>query len=433
MVTVQDYVSKTNRSRALYENAKTIFPAGVSYKNRYIEPYPFYVERASGSKLVDVDGNIYTDYWCTHFALILGHAHPHVLDAIKAQAEKDWHYGLEHELQIQHAKKINRHVRSAEMIRYTSSGSEANMYAVRLARTFTKRKKIGKFQGNWHGGVDPLFYAFKPPLDQPPSGGLSASAIQEIVVLPYNDLDRAARMIETNELSSVSIEPVMGAGGMIPADHEFLKGLREVCDQTGTVLIFDEVITGFRLGLKSAQGYYGVYPDITVMGKIIGGGLPIGAVAGRRELMEHMDHTKYTADDYCFHGGTFAATALSLAAGLATIQVLETEPVYDKLEKLGRGLRNGLNGVFENRNISAQATGVGSLVGIHFTKTKPIRDIRAYADSDHEMSKRLFKHLLDNGILVLIPELLHAALSSAHTEDEIRRLIDSADEFLRRG
>ena len=426
-----EYVKRTPKSREMFERAKRIEPAGVSYKYRYFEPYPFFVREARGAKLIDLDGNAFTDYWCTHFAMILGHAHPTVMQAIKAQAEIGWHFGLAHELEVTHSETIAKHVRSAELVRYTSSGSEANFFAIRLARTFTKRNKVAKFEGCWHGAYDPLHIAMRPPFEKPLSGGITKASQQDTIVVPYNNLDGFLKLVKREKLACIILEPVLGAGGMIPAEKEFLTGLREYCDDTGAQLIFDEVITGFRLGLSGAQGYFAVKPDITVMGKIIGGGFPIGAVCGLREVMERMDHTKYSGPDYAYHGGTFAANAITLAAGLATINILEHSPVYEHVDRLGSEARDSLNSIFEQNAFPAQATGIGSLTAIHTAGKNPIKDARGYAECDHELSMKLFRHLLENGILMLIPEMLHAAISYAHTDDDIRDLTSTVEKFVK--
>ncbi len=376
-----EYVRRTPKSREMFERAKSVEPAGVSYKNRYFEPYPFFVREARGAKLIDLDGNAFTDYWCTHFAMILGHAHPTVMQAIKAQAEIGWHFGLAHELEVTHSETIAKHVPSAELVRYTSSGSEANFFAIRLARTFTKRNKIAKFEGCWHGAYDPLHIAMRPPFEKPLSGGITKASQQDTIVVPYNNLDGFLKLVKREKLACIILEPVLGAGGMIPAEKEFLTGLREYCDDTGAQLIFDEVITGFRLGLSGAQGYFGVKPDITVMGKIIGGGFPIGAVCGLREVMERMDHTKYSGPDYAYHGGTFAANAITLAAGLATINILEHSPVYEHVDRLGSEARDSLNSIFEQNAFPAQASGIGSLTAIHTAGKNPIKDARSYGNA----------------------------------------------------
>jgi len=396
-----------------------------------LEPYPFYVDSAHGSRIVDTDGNQYTDYWCTHFSMILGHSHPRVKEALEKQLDKGgWNFGLAHELEVRHAELIKRLVPSAEMVRFSSSGSEANMYATRLARTFTKRSLIGKFEGGWHGGYDALHCATRAPFEVLPSGGLTQGALRDTIVLPYNDIEGTRRILAKRKLASIVVEPVLGAGGIIPADPEFLKGLRELCDEAGALLVFDEVITGFRLGLGGGQAYFNVRPDLTVLGKIIGGGLPIGAVSGRSDIMEHMDHRKYSGDDYCFQGGTGAANVLTLVAGEATIQTLQDEPVYDKIDRLGDSLRTRLSEIFDRSSFNAQVTGIGSLFAIHFTRQKNIRDPRHLSPEHKEPSKRMSTFLLNNGILLLTTHLPHGAISYSHSEGEIDALVSRIEEYV---
>jgi len=427
----REFEQRTSKSRELYDRALRVLPAGVSYRNRFLEPYPFYVDWAHGSKVVDVEGNYYTDYWCTHFSMILGHSYPTVKKTLARQLDKGWNFGLVHELEIRHAELIKRLVPSAEMIRFSNSGTEANMYATRLARTFTGRSLIGKFEGGWHGGYDALHCAIKPPFEIPPSGGLTRGALSDTVVLPYNDLDGTRRVVGKRQLACIVVEPVLGAGGMIPAGREFLKGIRELCDEIGSLLVFDEVITGFRLGLGGGQAYFHVRPDLTVFGKIIGGGLPIGAIGGRRDIMERMDHTKYSGDRFCFQGGTGAANILTLVAGEATVQALAAEPVYDKIDRLGDIARTRLSEAFDRVGFDARVTGVGSLFAIHFTKQKNVRDIRHFSEAHKEQSKRLFTFLLNNGILMLLPDHLHAAISYSHSEEDIDTLVTRVEEYLK--
>jgi len=427
---MEGYISRTPKSRSMYDRSKKVQPAGVSYSNRYFSPYPFFVKKAKGAKLVDIDDNVYTDYWCTHFAIILGHSHPTVLEAIERQAENGWHFGFEHELEVLHAEKICEHVPCAELVRYTSSGSEANLFAIRLARTYTHRNKIVKFEGCWHGAYDPLHVAVKPPFDKLPSGGITKSSQEDTIVVPYNDLHGFLDRVRDHKIACVILEPVLGAGGMIPAHADFLNGLREYCDQNGALLIFDEVITGFRLGLGGAQAKFGLVPDLTVLGKIIGGGLPIGAVCGKREIMERMDHIRYTGTDYAYHGGTFAGNALSLTAGLATIRLLEDATIYDHLHKLGERARGTLNSLFKSIEYPATATGIESLLAIHMNGNSI--DSRP-KDNNIERSEGLFRWMLENGIVMLRPDLLHGSISYAHTDDDVEFLVSTVTDYVKKG
>jgi len=427
----EQYLRKTSRSKQAYEKAKKLFPAGVSYKIRFIEPYPFCVTNAKGSKLFDIDGNTYTDYWCAHFALILGHRHPKVVEAVKEQVEKDFHYGVTHELEAKLAEQIVRMVPSAQLIRFAGSGTEANMYAVRLARTYTGRTGIGKFEGNWHGGYDPLHVAMKPPFEELPSGGLTPGSLADTVVLPFNDLDGVRKRVKGKRLACILVEPVMGAGGMIPAEREFLRGLAEFCQEEDILLIFDEVITGFRLAPGGGQQVYGIRPDLTVLGKIAGGGLPIGAITGRADVMERMDHMKYKGSEWSFHGGTHTGNPVSMAAGLATLKILEDGSVYPTIDRMGAKMRAGLADIMARAGLDFQTTGIGSIFGCHFTKA-PIKDVAAVDTGDRELSKRLMYFLLDKGIFCLTPELVHCAISTAHTDTEMDEFLAAVELFARK-
>src|SRR4030042_4762131 len=318
---MKDYTSRTPISKALFERAKKVLPAGVSYGVRYFEPYPFFTARAKGSKLIHVEGNEYIDFWLGHTALIFGHSPKQVVAAVRRQLEKGTIYGTSNELEIALAEQITKMVPSAEMVRFTNSGTEANMYATRLARALTGRDKIAKFLGGWHGGYDALHVGVKPPFDLPESAGLTRGALQDTILLPLNDPDGGEKRIKHEQPASIVTEPVLGAGGGIPAEKEFLKGLRELCDRNGILLIFDEVITGFRLAPGGGQEFFGIKPDITVLGKILGGGFPVGAVCASEERMKKMDSMIYKRPDYSFHGGTFAANPITRTAGLAPLTV----------------------------------------------------------------------------------------------------------------
>ena len=420
------YVSKTQKSKNLYERAKKFLPAGVSYSIRHFGPYPFYTAKAKGSKLYDVDGNEYIDFWLGHTALILGHSPPAVVKAVKKQLENGTHYGTSHELEIKLAEQIVKMVPSAEMVRFTNSGTEANMYATRLARAYTGRSKIAKFEGGWHGGYDALHIGVRHPFDIPESAGLTDGAIQDTTVLPFNNLQEVRETLKNDDVASITIEPVLGAGGGIPAEKEFLKGLRELCNEKGTLLIFDEVITGFRLAPGGGQQYYGVTPDITVFGKILGGGFPIGAFCGRREIMERIDTLLYERPHYSFHGGTFSGNPISMTAGLATLKLLEGGQLTNKLNNVGEKIREQLMETFEANNVDVQVTGAGSLFNTHFTKEE-VKDAHAASKADKKKQINYHLSLIVNGVFFLPTHT--GALSTTHFQADIEKLYEETEKY----
>ncbi|MEM3695013.1 MAG: aspartate aminotransferase family protein [Candidatus Bathyarchaeia archaeon] len=421
------YVSKTAKSRALYERAKKVLPAGVSYGIRFFEPYPFYSAKAKGSKLYDVDGNEYIDFWLGHTALILGHSPKPVVEAVKKQIENGTHYGTCHELEIALAEQIVKMVPNVDMVRFANSGTEANMYAVRLARTYTKRRKIAKFEGGWHGGYDALHIGVKYPFDMPESAGLTLGATQDTMLLPFNDSEGVRKKLrDEKDVAAIIIEPVLGAGGGIPAKKEFLKELREICDEKDILLIFDEVITGFRLAPGGAQQFFGVKSDITVFGKILGGGFPVGAFCGRREIMEKLDTTIYERPNYAFHGGTFTANPITMTAGLATLKILEDGKLIRELNALGDKIREELKEIFEKNEVDAQVTGTSSIFNVHFT-SENVKDAKAAFMADRKKLLEYNLELIANGVFFLPTH--NGTLSTAHTKSDIEKLFEETENY----
>jgi glutamate-1-semialdehyde 2,1-aminomutase len=423
---LEEYVSKTSKSKALYERARKVLPAGVSYGIRYFEPYPFYTAKAKGSKLYDVDGNEYVDFWLGHTALILGHNPSAVVEAVKRQLENGTHYGTCHELEIALAEQVAKMVSGAEMVRFSNSGTEANMYVTRLARACSGRSKIAKFEGGWHGGYDALHVGVKYPFDIPESAGLTSGALQDTIVLPFNDLEGVKERLKNEEVASIVIEPVLGAGGGIPAEKEFVKGLREFCDEKGILLIFDEVITGFRLAPGGAQEYYGVTPDITVFGKVLGGGFPIGAFCGPRKIMERLDARVYERPHYSFHGGTFTANPITMTAGLATLKILEDGRLINKLNRLGDKIREELREIFEAHDVDVQVTGASSLFNTHFTKNE-VKDANAVFRADRKKLVEYNLKLIANGVFLLPTHT--GALSTAHSKADVEKLLSETEKY----
>jgi len=423
---MQDYCSKTPCSKILYERARKVLPGGVSYGIRYFEPYPFYTARAYGSKLYDVDRNEYVDFWLGHTALILGHGNKAVMKAVTEQIEKGTHYGTCHESEIQLAEQVVKMVPNTQMVRFTNSGTEANMYATRLARAYTHKPKIAKFEGGWHGGYDALHVGVKYPFDLPESAGLTEGSTQDTIVLPYNNLEETTKRLKNQDVASVVIEPVLGSGGGVPAEKEFLKGLREYCDKLGIVLIFDEVITGFRLAPGGAQQYYGVRADLIVLGKILGGGFPVGAFCGREEIMECLDTVLHKRPDYSFHGGTFAANPITMVAGRATLEILKDGMLINKLNGAGAKVRKELSEIFDTHGVAVRLTGAGSIFNTHFT-TNTIQDATDVYRADRKKLMDYDTAMIANGLFLLPAH--NGALSTAHSESDLEKLFTETEKY----
>lgn len=415
---VEEYESRTGKSAKLFKRAKNVMPGGVNHNIRAFKPYPFCTVSANGNVLIDADGNRYVDYWNGHGALILGHNYPSVVQAVKTQVEKSSQYGTLNENEILLAEKIVKMLPSAEMVRFTNSGTEAVMYALRLARAYTGRVKIGKFAGGWHGGFNDVHIGTKPPLNKLPSAGLPRNELKNTVLLPYNDLNGVRRKIRGERLACMIIEPMLGMG-CVPASKDFLHGLKGLCGKIGSLLIFDEVITGFRLARGGAQEYFGIEPDITTIGKIIGGGYPVGAIAGPSEIMERMDASKYPPSELAYQGGTFCGNPVTMAAGLATLRILDDKAVYDHINGLGARARKGISEVFEGKDVNV--TGLGSTFYVHF-KRGEVKNIEDVFSGDMETLWKYGLFLINHGIFGL-PTHFHN-ISYVHTGEDITKLIE---------
>ena len=425
------FVGKTPRSKELYDRACKVLPAGVSYGIRALPPYPFYVKEAQGVKLQDVDGIEYTDYWVGHGALILGHSPKRVMDAVKKQLPYGTHIGFSHENEIELAERIVKSVPSAEMVRYCASGTEANMYGTRLARGYTGRMRMLKIEGGWHGGYDSLHKAVSYPFNKAESAGLNPKTTEDTDAVTYNDLEAAGKKLKTRDYACMILEPVMGAAGFLTPQSGYLQGLREICDETETLLVFDEVVTGFRLAPGGAQELYGVKPDMTILGKIIGGGFPIGAFCASEKIMERIDQKKYPkAEERVAHGGTFTGNPISMVAGCATLDLLKDGKVYIDIDRLGKRMREGLDDVFERGKVPATVTGVGSTFAIHFQAKIP-RNAGDTAKNDMLATRAYFAHMLDRGIIYLSPTVSHCWISSPHTKEDIDVYVTATEDFVR--
>ena len=426
------YVRTTPSSRALYEQACKVMPGGTTRTTVYFAPYPLYIERGQGAWVWDVDGTGRLDFIQNYSALILGHAHPRVTAALKAQLERGTSVAAANPIEIKLAAELCRRIPSVETVRFTNSGTEATMFAMRLARTFTGRQKIARFEGGYHGTHDFAEVSTKPdlglaglstsPRPVPDSAGTPQVVVADTVILPYNDLPSVERILRRHgkDVAGVIVEPVIGAGGVIPGEPGFLRGLRDLTRELGMILIFDEVIS-LRIAPGGAQEHYGVTPDLTAMAKVIGGGLPVGAFGGRADLMEILDPRLPNAIP---HGGTYNGHPLGMAAGLATLEVL-TPAVYEELNRKGEWVRGRLREVFEAHDIAAQVTGIGSLFNIHFTSV-PVRDHRSMRSSNPRMLRDLFLGLVNHGIL-MAPRAM-GSICTPMTQEDLQALVDAVEQ-----
>ena len=313
------YEAATSKSRRLFERAKKVFAGGVNHNARYYDPYPLFVSKAKAQHIWDEDGNRYTDYWLGHMALILGHSPSVVVDALRAQVSSGTHYGMGSRLSVEFGEEIQKTVPCAERMRLCNTGAEATMYLVRLARGYTGKRTIIKMAGGWHGFNTGLNKGVHTPFDRSESAGILEQEQAYVRNVRFNDLEAAEAEVKRSggDAAAIFLEPVLGAGGCIPADKEYLKGLRELADRAGVLLAFDEIITGYRLALGGAQEWYGVKPDLATLGKTAGGGMPLGLVCGRKEILALADPTN-RSKFVSIGGGTFSENPMTMTAGLAT-------------------------------------------------------------------------------------------------------------------
>lgn len=424
------YENRTPGSRRLYSRARKVFAGGVNHNARFYEPYPIFVRRARGQYFWDEDGNRYTDYWMGHMALILGHSPKVVTEALRMQIESGTHYGMGSRSSVELGEEFQRDVRCAEGMRFCNSGAEATMYLVRLARAYTGRKVVIKMAGGWHGYNTELNKGVHEPFDRKESAGILEEEQAHVRTVRFNDLDAAEKEVKRarGDTAVIFLEPVLGAGGCIPADADYLRGLRELADRTGALLAFDEIITGFRLALGGAQEWYGVVPDLAAFGKIAGGGLPIGAVCGRREIIALADPSKRRGF-VSIGGGTFSENPLSMAAGLATLRYLRknSNAIYPQLDLLGRTLRRRVDRAFAEEGVLSHTTGLGSLFLTHFGGEP--RNAEEASREDRPKAKKYALGLMPRGIFMLPGH--PCAISTKHTEKDLYRLVEQSGVFAR--
>ena len=417
------YRSKTRGSGRLFERAKEVFAGGVNHNARFYEPYPIFVSRAKGQRIWDEDGNRYTDYWMGHMALILGHSPKVVVDALRAQIPSGTHYGLGNRRSVELGEEIQKSVRCAETVRFCNTGAEATMYLVRLARAYTGKRVVVKMAGGWHGYNTELNKGVHRPYDRSESAGILEEEQSHVKNVRFNDIEAAEAELKgaQGDVAAVFLEPVLGAGGCIPADGEYLKRLRELADAHGALLCFDEIITGFRLALGGAQEWYGVEPDLATFGKIAGGGLPLGLVAGRREILSLADPSRRDGKFVSIGGGTFSDNPLTMAAGLATIRHLRrnASAIYPRLGRMGEEARTVIDRAFAAGGALGHTTGVGSLFLTHFG-AEP-RNAEEAARGDREMRSSYALHLMASGTFFLPGH--PGGISTSHTPRDIGELV----------
>ena len=427
------YREKTPLSEDLFKRAKGVMPGGISHNIHYFPPYPFFVKRTRGSKIWDVDGNEYIDLWMGNYTHILGYCHPVIIRAIEEQLEKGIHWGLVYEKQVEWAELVQELIPCAEMVRFCCSGTEATMYAVRVARAFTGKKTILKIAGGWHGANSDLSLGIKMPYEKEESLGLLPELKQYTKVIPFNNLSGSLEIIHQNKknLAGVILEPVIGEGGFVPATTEYLEMLRSETERLGALLIFDEVISGFRVALGGAQERFHITPDLTTLGKITGGGLPVGALVGKSEILEKTSPEKKGNkwERILIGGGTFSSHPLTATAGLAMLRYLKDQAteVYPLLEAKGEEVRKGVQESLHREAIDAIVTGTGSLFQTHFLIQKGVtlnspHAIQQFTGIEkREVEFRL--RMLTKGVHVM-----HGggSLSIAHSDDDIEKIIEAA-------
>lgn len=420
------------RSREAFERACRLIPGGVNSPARAfggVGGEPIFIARGEGAYLFDIDGNEYIDYVGSWGPLILGHAHPRVVRAVEEAVRQGASFGAPTEIESQLAQTIIEAVPSIEMVRMVSSGTEASMSAIRLARGFTGRDLVVKFAGCYHGHVDSLLVqagSSATTLGVPNSPGVPKGATADTIVLRYNDVQALADAFQTRggQIAGVILEPVVGNMGLVTPTADFLAELRRFTEQHGALLIYDEVMTGFRLAYGGAQQLYRQMPDLTVLGKIVGGGLPVGAYGGRADIMKQV-----MPAGPVFQAGTLSGNPLAMAAGLATLQELRDHPPYARLEQLGKRLAEGLRQAATAAGVPHQLARVGSMWTLFFA-SEPVTDYDTAKQSDTARFARFFWALLDRGVYLPCSQFEAAFLSTAHTEQHIDRTIQAAREAL---
>ena len=427
---IERYQGRTPRSRALQTDAERVLPGGSSRGTAYFAPYPFFAERGEGHYVEDVDGNRYLDFMLNATSLILGHGNASIAEALSEQARRGTAFSTPTTAQIRLADALCGRIPSMDTMRFTNSGTEGTLMAIRAAWSFTGKTKLAKFEGGYHGAHEHVAVSvYTPSARLDPAGpravpeypGQPTGVGADVIVLPYNDLEACTRILRahTAEVGCLIMEPIVSNFGYLAGDPAFLRGMRALTRELGIVMVYDEV-QSLRVAPGGAQDLYGVTPDLTCLGKIIGGGLPVGAFGGRRDIMAQYDPT-VAGGARIGHAGTFNANPMTLVAGEVVMKSL-TPQVYERMNALGETLRQRLRGALADLGVPAQVTGVGSLFGVHFTD-RPIRNHRDVLTGDAQMARAVYTGLLNEGVLVQTK--VAGALGIMTREQEVDTLVDA--------
>ena len=420
-----------SKSELLFERAKKLFPGGVNSPVRAFEPHPFFATSAKGSKMVDVDGKTYVDYCMAYGALLLGHAFPEIMDAVKGQLPKGTLYGVPTELEVEFAEEISKISPCMEMMRFVNSGTEATMHALRVARGYTNRKKIIKFDGCFHGSHDDVLVkagSGVATFGAPNSLGTSEETTCNTIVLPYNDVGALETVFksEGSDIAAVIIEPVLANVGLILPVKEFLSSLRKITTEKGAILIFDEIVTGFRLALGGAQEHFGIKPDMATLGKVLGGGFPLAAFGGKKEIIQNVSPVGKV-----YKTGTCRVKPNSDTAGIASFMYWahKKEVIYPKLEKNTLKLKNALTDLSVDYRLPAQVHSIASLFQIFFTEEKVV-DYACAKRSDLAAFDAYFQSLLKEGVFIPPSQYETCFISAVHSAEDLKFTINAFDKAL---
>jgi len=425
----EEYRAKHPKSAALAERARRAIPGGITHDIRHLQPFPVYVERAAGTRKWSVDGHEYIDYWMGHGALFLGHCHPAVVKAVQEQVARGTHVGASHELEVRWAELVNRLVPCAELTRFTMSGTEATHLAMRVARAYTGRSKIVKLTGHFHGWHDGAAIGVNPPYDVPLSAGIPGATQDQVILCPPNDIKTVEVALARGDVAAVILEPAGGQAGTTPTVPGYLQELRALATRERVVLIFDEVITGFRYAPGGAQEYFGVTPDLTTLAKIVAGGLPGGALCGKREIMAMLafrGDPDWDRSQRVAHAGTFNSNPLCAAAAVATLELCADASLQARASKAGEELRRGLTEAMKRAGIPGTCYGEASIYHVSF-EGKP-----GLAGFERPRKGPLY-HLLRTAILNqgVDCSMNHGWISAFHTDAEIERTVAAYERAFR--